>query len=840
MGGSYDGEVVINTKLDNSQALSGTEDLSKAMQDLANMVSQVGETLKNIMRGMAGGFNEVNDQLTTLNESMSQAAGSGNRVQQVMVRTGEEAATMGSRIADMAKNWLYATNTSAKFGASAGHAIKSVYGYAQRVKASIQGTKDQISGAADNMLQMAKRTAMMMLGVRGMYMLVRKAMSAFTTGAKQLALVNDSFNQAMSNITNSMNQLKYNVAAVFAPIIERLEPIITALFDKINAGLNKIAEFMAALTGKGTYQKAIKQANSYAKASDKAAKSTQNSLNALEELNVIGRDEESASDTAGAFYETAAVNEKFKTIAEYWKKLFTSGDYRKIGEALGDLVNRVVKIDWDTISKKLRKVGSGVADFANGFIQSGALSTIGDALGNWENQVGYLFGGFFDKFEWAKNGKSIGEALNAYMGPTDWEQFRHNALAFWGGLATMLNEIIETDGLWENIGTTIAGKILVAIDSWWSFVTNFHFDSFGEGIGKAINQFFDDMGAINEETGKNGWEELGESIFKTADGLVVALSKALETTDWTQIGDAIGTLFASIDWIKFIEDFGKCAWNLLKAIAQGFSAWAEKDPISAAIVGILGANMVLSKFSMVGGQIGGSLLSGLGAKLGVVAAAGVGGFALGKWLGKLFWPDDADLYDDLNLETVCEAIVTLTDRIGEKFQALFDTVSGWVSNIGEKIADFADYTSTALLGDDKSNADSFLGWILDGMPEEAEPVSGGGYSGGGASFGGETTSGLTFAQRRRKIMRGAANGAVIPRTATEHFIKVGDNKAETEIVSPLSTMKQALTEALAESAQNSSGEQHITLNIDGQALFDWVVKKNRENYIQTHQNQLVY
>ena len=45
---------------------------------------------------------------------------------------------------------------------------------------------------------------------------------------------------------------------------------------------------------------------------------------------------------------------------------------------------------------------------------------------------------------------------------------------------------------------------------------------------------------------------------------------------------------------------------------------------------------------------------------------------------------------------------------------------------------------------------------------------------------------------------------------------LGDNKRETEIVSPLSTMKQALIEALAESGQN------ITIKFEESSIGDLV------------------
>ncbi len=72
-----------------------------------------------------------------------------------------------------------------------------------------------------------------------------------------------------------------------------------------------------------------------------------------------------------------------------------------------------------------------------------------------------------------------------------------------------------------------------------------------------------------------------------------------------------------------------------------------------------------------------------------------------------------------------------------------------------------------------------------------------------------------------------AKGTVVPRNTGEFAAVLGDNKRETEVVSPLSTMKQALLEALQESGNNGGGSpQYITLNIDGHEFIRWLREQN--------------
>ena len=76
-----------------------------------------------------------------------------------------------------------------------------------------------------------------------------------------------------------------------------------------------------------------------------------------------------------------------------------------------------------------------------------------------------------------------------------------------------------------------------------------------------------------------------------------------------------------------------------------------------------------------------------------------------------------------------------------------------------------------------------------------------------------------------------ATGTVVPRQSREFAAILGDNNRETEVVSPLSTMKQARIEALQESgigAQGNSGD--IVVTIDGREVFR-AVKKQNDSFI---------
>ncbi len=83
-----------------------------------------------------------------------------------------------------------------------------------------------------------------------------------------------------------------------------------------------------------------------------------------------------------------------------------------------------------------------------------------------------------------------------------------------------------------------------------------------------------------------------------------------------------------------------------------------------------------------------------------------------------------------------------------------------------------------------------------------------------------------------------ATGQVIPRTMKQHLAILGDNTQETEVVSPLSTMKQAFVEAMAEVGmtggnRDGSGNNVYEFSVDGQVFFR-IMEKYASEYKKQH------
>ena len=97
---------------------------------------------------------------------------------------------------------------------------------------------------------------------------------------------------------------------------------------------------------------------------------------------------------------------------------------------------------------------------------------------------------------------------------------------------------------------------------------------------------------------------------------------------------------------------------------------------------------------------------------------------------------------------------------------------------------------------------------------------------------------LTSSNAPRITLPRLATGTVVPANYGEFLAVLGDNKREPEVVSPVSSMKQAFLEALAEVGYNGGSDRPIYCTVvleDGTALFRSVAEED-DRYFKSHGN----
>ena len=224
---------------------------------------------------------------------------------------------------------------------------------------------------------------------------------------------------------------------------------------------------------------------------------------------------------------------------------------------------------------------------------------------------------------------------------------------------------------------------------------------------------------------------------------------------------------------------------------------------------------------------------------------------------KLLWESVLAPLVKFIIGNVAPQIASALSIIGNVFLELFDSVSEVVAGILKALGGVIDFIVGVFTGDWKrawEGIKNIFKGVFEALVGIAKvPINGvialingmirGIISGVNTAIGvlnhlkikvpnwvpkiGGSTWGFTIPTMTAPQIPYLAKGTVVPRNAGEFAAILGDNKRETEVVSPLSTMKQAMMEALKESGNGGSGSpQYIVLNIDGNEFIRWLRDQN--------------
>lgn len=155
-------------------------------------------------------------------------------------------------------------------------------------------------------------------------------------------------------------------------------------------------------------------------------------------------------------------------------------------------------------------------------------------------------------------GRVIGEKLRDALQRIPWDQIKEAAYKLGKSLATLLNGILETPGLFYELGRTLAKAINTAFSFLDGFVWNFHWDSLGNALMDMIEGACDnlDWTTIQHFVGtavtvaisisKQGWTTIQNFV-----GTAVTTAITLTRNGWSSLASWVGnTLSVAISLIK--------------------------------------------------------------------------------------------------------------------------------------------------------------------------------------------------------------------------------------------------------------------------------------------------
>lgn len=224
----------------------------------------------------------------------------------------------------------------------------------------------------------------------------------------------------------------------------------------------------------------------------------------------------------------------------------------------------------------------------------------------------------FKKGDYEGIGTYISTGISSALKKIDWTKAYSNAKSFGTGLAQFFNGLITPD-LFGTVGKTVAGSLNTAIYTALSFGKTFDFANLGESIGAGVTEFFRTF----------DFKSLAETINVWVDGIKTALWKALTTTDRGQVFGGIMDFVGTLEWDTIGIAIGAFAWF------HGGKTLTVKL-FKEVITKVIGLDKVIT----------------LGCKIALVVGVAKIGFDVGKEIGKLLFPEDAEYYEEFSWKDV--------------------------------------------------------------------------------------------------------------------------------------------------------------------------------------------
>lgn len=667
-------------------------------------------------------------------------------------------------------------------------------------------------------------------GIRSTFILIRRLRTAIKEGFQNLIDTRPTSELAnqITKLKGSIATLKNAFAAAFSPIVTMALPYIQSLINYILKAINAVGQFFAAITGAKTYTKAIVQSgkaqggatkatkdNTKATKDNKKAKDEQlKQLASFDELNNLSAQTqedlndalEEEPDTGGGaglanMFEDVPVDPKvlewlekikkaIKPIVDAFKKGFFT--------ALGDWKSRL-----DDIRRSYNSIKKSIKEIANDPKVKKAFSDM--ILANAE-ALGAMVGTF------AKAGLIIGQALTG--GIAKWLKDNKDRIK------KQLVEIFD-------VRTEYFNKVR---DFWYSI--SYIIEVFASQSMKDIVAHA--MGIVSEVF-LNGIlliDKLGRDLFGAATQWIVEHKEEIRSHIEDVLGfadDILGRVEQVVQdtFEQLQKTYDEHIKPFLDSIGQGLSdiydSWNElwETSIKPALDEL---DQKFKEFVDNNQPRIDSIIENCGKLFDALKKLWEEVLVpLSKWVIEHVGPYVIDF-----IKTKIEGLMTTISG----FLALIESISDVVGGVADAIVKIADGDWAGAWDSIKNSVINAVNGIVDYIKNELLPNLDNVLNAVGIISNPLGSISSYVGTKIGSKVGHFASGGVIPPSASEHLALVGDNNSETEVISPLSTMKQAMIEAL-NTANLGGGYGDIVIQIDGREVFRAVQTQNNQYKKQT-------
>lgn len=365
---------------------------------------------------------------------------------------------------------------------------------------------------------------------------------------------------------------------------------------------------------------------------------------------------------------------------------------------------------------------------------------------------------------------------------------------FISNLVTVVLPMVAQFGteIWKTIGT-LFDNIKLIFDTLWT-------ECISPILGFITQAWCDLMISLSDF-----WNEWGTPIFdgireaiNTTAGIILNVWNTILKPCFDKMMETFDMIWT--DHIKpLVDEFLDFVGELVTGATEIYNKFIA--PIINWLVDILGP-AVVKVFSSIWDTVGSVIGSIIDAVKGVITTfKGVTQFITGVFTGdwSKAWEGIKNIFKgvwDALFNIVRIPINLIIDGINMLWKGIYTVVSGIVDAVGSVAGAIGD-----IFGCD---------WHFS-MPEEPP------------------------------LIPKLATGTVVPANYGEFLAVLGDNKRETEVVSPLSTIEQAVGNALQKYGGVSGGDlvAHITIDMDGRKVHKEIVRINKQEIRKTGNNPLV-
>jgi len=802
-----DGTVLINTKINTDGAKTGSEDIKRTLSGTMDYIKLLPQAFKDIPSIMKHTFSSASKSIQNLTPSVRNLQDEVDRYKDALYYAEKAGYGLGDAPYDKALAGLQrakkAMQDYKKKLLGVDNEQKKASKSGSKLNKSLKGTEKAARGARMGLGRM--------LATSILFSTVFRAISAVTGGLKEgidnLAQYSDDTNKALSILMSGMTRLKNSFATAFSPLVEYVAPALTQFINLLSQAVTWTAQLLAALTGKDTFVKAVKVQQDYADSLDKtndetkdAAKETEKALAPFDKLIQITTGKKKKEDKNELKPEDMFITEE------------VSNDIKLQAEAIKDTLGKLfdpLKESWfengPQVMSSLQNTFSAIKQLASdvgaSFMQVWNVEGYGKAItddllitfSNLVDTVGNLVTNFDKAWVSGDTGTNILRHLgDIILEITGFFRQASESLKEWSAdldftplLESFDRVLVAIKPIVSDVGNLLLwflNNVLLPIAKW--------------GIEQALPAVFDLIAAALKAIhsvidalkpfGIWLWEEFLQPLGEWTGGVIIAaLEKIVE---WL-------TRFS--DWISQNQTLVE---NITLAVLAFFAAWKFSEFVLG--IGQLISN--LGGFLAIGERVI-SLLARTVSNINPLVLAISGIISLIAVLAKN-WNNMSPT------EKVIASILAAASAVGILAVAL-GALAGGVG-AGVVAASLAAGIAAATIA---INA--------------GKRAASAGYSGG---YGGRSAYPMSAYAAVPYKMPMLATGTVVPPRAGMFAAILGDNNRETEVVSPLSTMKQALKEALAESNKSSRNQiAKADLILDGTRFGQLVVKfgNNEKNRV---------